>query len=145
MPRIMALDYGTKRVGVAVSDPLQMIAGGLTTVHPKDFTVFLKKYLSKEIVELIVVGEPRTMKNIPSGSEKQIAVFLKGLEKDFPGLKICRYDERFTSRMAEKAMLEGGLKKQDRRNKSLVDKISATLILQSYLESRSNRKSNSVI
>ena len=134
MGRILAIDYGTKRVGIAVTDSLKMIANGLTTVHAKDLMAFLKDYLSKEEVESIVVGEPKRMSNEAAQTEIHIAPFVKKLQKEFPGMKIERYDERFTSKIAFQSMIAGGLKKKDRRDKALVDKISATLILQSYLE-----------
>src|ERR1035437_714077 len=138
MARIMAIDYGTKRVGIAVTDPMQMIANRLTTVHSKDIFVFLKDYLSKEKVECIVVGEPKTMMNKPSESTTEINAFVKKLSKEFPDIKIERMDERFTSKMAFQTMIDTGLKKKDRQDKGLVDSISATIILQSYLESLTN-------
>ena len=137
MGRILAIDYGTKRVGLAVTDPLKMLANGLTTVHSKDVIDFLKDYVSKEDVECIVVGEPKHMNNEYSQAEVHIKPFVKKLKKEFPDIPIERYDERFTSKMAFQTMIDGGLKKKARRDKALVDKISATLILQSYLESRS--------
>lgn len=138
MARIMAIDYGTKRVGIAVTDPMQMIANRLTTVHSKDIFDFLKDYLSKEEVECIVVGEPKTMMNKPSESTKEINAFVKKLSKNYPEVKIERMDERFTSKMAFQTMIDAGLKKKDRKDKELVDSISATIILQSYLESLTN-------
>lgn len=134
MPRILAIDYGSKRVGIAVTDPLQMIASGLTTVHSKDVIAFLEDYLKKEKVECIVVGEPKTLMNEASASARFIEPFVKHLRKKFQDVKIERYDERFTSALAQKAMLMGGLKKKDRQNKETVDMISATIILQDYLE-----------
>jgi len=132
--RILAIDYGRKRVGIAVTDPLKIIANGLTTVHSKDIFTFLSDYLSKEYVETIVVGYPVNLKNEGSQSLQFINPFIKKLIKQYPEIKIETYDERFTSKMAKAAMLEGGLKKKDRQNKALVDKISAVIILQSYLE-----------
>ncbi|NOZ34822.1 MAG: Holliday junction resolvase RuvX [Chlorobi bacterium] len=134
MGRILAIDYGRKRVGIAVTDPLKIIANGLTTVHSKDIFTFLSDYLSKEYVETIVVGYPVNLKNEGSQSLQFINPFIKKLIKQYPEIKIETYDERFTSKMAKAAMLEGGLKKKDRQNKALVDKISAVIILQSYLE-----------
>ncbi len=134
MGRIIAIDYGRKRVGIAVTDPLQLIANGLTTVHAKDIFSFLKEYLQKEEVEKIVVGYPLNLKNEGSEALQFINPFIQKLEKTFPNVSIDTHDERFTSKMASAAMLEGGLKKKQRQNKALIDKISATIILQSYLE-----------
>jgi putative holliday junction resolvase len=133
MPRIIAIDYGSKRVGIAVTDPLQILANGLTTVHSKDVIAFLEDYINKEQVECIVVGEPKTLKNEASDSARFIEPFVKHLKKKFPQMKIERYDERFTSSISQKAMLDGGLKKKDRQNKETVDMVSATIILQDYL------------
>jgi putative Holliday junction resolvase len=135
MGRILAIDYGQKRVGIAVTDELKMIANGLTTVHVKDIFDFLKNYLDKENVETIVVGEPKDMMNRPSDASRYIEPFVRKLRKTYPNLKIDRFDERFTSNMAHEAMLTGGLKKKKRQDKALVDTISATLILQSYMNS----------
>lgn len=134
MPRILAIDYGSKRVGLAVTDPLQIIANGLTTVHSKDVIKFLEDYFKKEVVECIVVGEPKTLRNEPSDSARFIEPFVKHLRNRFPTMKIERYDERFTTAMAHQAMLAGGLKKKARQNKETVDMVSATIILQSYME-----------
>lgn len=139
MARIMAIDYGSKRVGIAVTDPLQIIAGGLTTVHSSELMDFLKGYIEKEEVECIVVGEPKRMDNSPSDSARFIEPFVVHLKRSFPAVKIERMDERFTSKMAFQTMIDSGLKKKDRQNKELVDEISATIILQSYME-RKNRK-----
>jgi putative holliday junction resolvase len=136
MGRIMAIDYGTKRVGIAVTDPLKIIAKGLTTVHSKDVEQFLEDYFKKEDVECLVVGEPKNMNNTPSDSAVHVEIFLKKVRKKFPTLKIERADERFTSKMAFQTMIDSGLKKKDRQNKALVDEISAAIILQSYLESK---------
>lgn len=133
MARILAFDYGLKRTGIAVTDELQLIASGLTTVNTNALFVFLKDYLNKENVELFVVGEPKQMNNAVSQSEQLIKPFLEQLNKQFPNIPIIRVDERFTSKMAVKTMLDGGLKKNKRKDKALVDQISATLILQSYL------------
>lgn len=134
MGRIMALDYGQKRVGVAVTDESRIIANGLTTLHVKDVMSFLKEYISREKVDCIVVGEPRDMKNRASDASRYIEPFVKHLRKQFPAILVDRMDERFTSRMAFQTMIDAGLGKKDRRNKELVDTISATIILQSYLE-----------
>jgi len=135
MARILAIDYGQKRVGLAVTDPLQIIANGLETVPVAGVLDFLKKYLEKEAVEKIVIGLPKQMSGEESESMKYIRPFVARLQKTFPDMEIVYVDERFTSVLAQKAMLDGGLKKKDRQNKALVDKISATIILQSYLES----------
>ncbi len=134
MGRIMAIDYGQKRAGIAVTDESQIIATGLTTVHVKDLVSFLKEYVSRENVTCIVVGEPRDMKNQPSFSARFIDPFVKNLRKIFPSIVINRMDERFTSRMAFQTMIDAGLGKKSRQNKELIDTISATIILQSYME-----------
>ena len=134
MSRIIAIDYGTKRSGIAVTDPLQLIASGLTTVPTKELNDFLLKYLEKEEVECIVVGEPKRWNNELSEVEKSIVPFINFLKKRFPQIPIEREDERFTSKLAFNAMLEGGLKKKQRANKETIDKVSATIILQSFLE-----------
>ena len=136
MARILAIDYGMKRTGLAVTDALQIIASGLTTVNTNELLPFLKDYISKEPVELFIVGEPKQMDNTASESETLIAPFLKKLEQQFPHIPIQRVDERFTSKMAFQTMIDSGLKKNQRKNKALVDEISATLILQSYLYSK---------
>lgn len=137
MGRILAIDYGRKRTGIAVTDEYRIIATGLTTVHSNDVLKFIKDYIKTETVDCIVVGEPKDMKNQPSEASKYIEPFVGALRKKFPEIKIDRYDERFTSVMAHDAMLVGGLKKMKRRDKALVDKISATIILQSYMQSKS--------
>tara|TARA_R110002167_G_scaffold61590_1_gene173923 strand:+ start:1335 stop:1790 length:456 start_codon:yes stop_codon:yes gene_type:complete len=136
MARILAIDYGMKRTGIAVTDELQLIASGLTTVATTELIKFLKEYTIKETVELFVVGEPKQMDNSPSESEALIIPFIKKLEKAFPNVVIKRVDERFTSKMAFQTMIDSGLKKNQRKNKALIDEISATLILQSYLYSK---------
>jgi len=136
MARILAIDYGMKRTGIAVTDELQIIASGLTTVNTKDLLSFLKDYTAKEKVELFVVGEPKQMDNTVSESEALILPFLEKLQKQFPNIPVQRVDERFTSKMAFQTMIDSGLKKNQRKNKALVDEISATLILQSYLYSK---------
>lgn len=139
MPRILAIDYGTKRVGIAVTDPGQIIATGLTTVHAKDVLSFLENYMKKEAVECIVVGEPKRLSNEATQATVHVEGFVKQLRKKFPGLLIDRMDERFTSKMAFQTMIDSGLKKKDRQNKELVDEISATILLQSYMEWKKNR------
>ncbi|WP_034040966.1 Holliday junction resolvase RuvX [Wocania ichthyoenteri] len=136
MARILAIDYGMKRTGIAVTDELQIIASGLTTVYTKELIAFLKDYVNKEKVELFLVGEPKQMDNTASESEILIQPFLIKLKKQFPNIPILRVDERFTSKMAFQTMIDSGLKKQQRKNKALIDEISATLILQSYLYSK---------
>jgi putative Holliday junction resolvase len=137
MGRILAIDYGRKRTGLAVTDEFQIIASGLTTVPSHDVLKFIKDYIKTETVECIVVGEPKDMKNNPSEASRFIEPFVGALRKKFPDIKIERYDERFTSKMAHESMLSGGLKKSKRQDKGLVDKISATLILQAYMLSKS--------
>ncbi|WP_299094555.1 Holliday junction resolvase RuvX [uncultured Winogradskyella sp.] len=135
MGRILAIDYGTKRTGLAVTDPMQIIASGLTTVETKELITYLKTYVATEGVEKFVVGEPKQMDNTASESEVYIQKFLEKMVKEFPNIPIVRVDERFTSKMAFQTMIDSGLKKKQRQNKALVDEISATLILQSYLAS----------
>jgi len=135
MARILALDYGTKRTGIAVTDEMQIIASGLTTVDTRELMKFLESYFVAENVELVLVGEPKQMDNSASQSEVAISEFLKKFQIKFPAMKLKRVDERFTSKMAVKTMLDSGLKKKKRQNKALIDEISATIILQSYLYS----------
>ena len=136
MSRILAIDYGRKRTGIAVTDTLQIIANGLTTVPTHELMSFLLKYVEQEPVERIVVGHPKQMNNEDSENMKNIIPFLNQLKKKIPNIPVELYDERFTSVLAHKAMIDGGLKKKARQNKALVDEISATIILQSYLESK---------
>ena len=136
MARILALDYGEKRTGIAVTDELQIIASGLITVKTDKLIKFLIDYTNKEQVELFIVGLPKQMNNSDSESEKHIHSFLKQLKKSSPKIPIKRIDERFTSKIAFQTMIDSGLKKKQRRNKGLVDEISATIILQSYLYSK---------
>ncbi len=133
MSRIIALDYGAKRTGIAVTDELQIIASGLTTVNTNEIFVFLEKYLQNENVELFLVGKPMQMNNTPSESEVLIIPFIEKLKKKFKEIPVKRVDERFTSKMAFQTMIDSGLKKRQRQNKALIDEISATIILQSYL------------
>jgi len=136
MGRILAIDYGRKRCGLAVTDSLKLIAGGLTTVPSFELLKYLEAYTKKEMVERILVGLPKQMNNQPSESMKYIEPFVRLLKKNLPEIPVEYVDERFTSVLAHQAMLEGGLKKKDRQNKALVDEISAVIILQSYLESK---------
>ena len=130
----MAFDYGTKRIGVAVTDPLQIIATGLTTIHPKDAVEFIKKYLLTEQVECFVVGEPKQMDGTPSQSAQHAKGFITILKRNFPEIKVESVDERFTSKMASETIAQSGFKKSDRQNKERIDTISATIILQYYLQ-----------
>ena len=135
MPRILAIDYGQKRVGLAVTDSEQIIASGLTAVHTKDVMSYLKQYLTKQAVSAFVIGEAKNLDNTPAESSRFIEPFVRRLVKEFPDIPIYRVDERFTSKMAFRSMIDAGLKKKSRQNKALVDEISATIILQSYLDS----------
>ncbi len=134
MARILSIDYGKKRTGIAVTDELQMIASGLTTVSTRDLQKFLEEYLKTENVETIVIGEPKQMDYTASELGSVIDAFAKALQLKYPNLVIERVDERFTSKMAFQTMIDSGLKKKQRRNKALVDEIAATIILQSYLD-----------
>ena len=134
MARLLAIDFGTKRTGIAITDEMQIIASGLTTVSTKELISFLKDYFAKEDVELIVIGEPKQKDGTHSDVEVCIKNFILKLVKAFPTLRIERMDERFTSKIALKTMIESGLSKKKRQNKSLVDEISATIILQDYLK-----------
>jgi len=136
MGRLLAIDYGSKRTGIAVTDEMQIIASGLTTVDTKTLMDFLKSYTAKETVDLILIGLPKQMNNELSESEPLILKFIKILAKEFPEMPIQRVDERFTSKMAFQTMIDSGLNKKQRKNKALVDEISATLILQSYLHNK---------
>ena len=133
MPRIISIDYGAKRTGLAVTDPLQIIATGLTTVESKQLIPFLKDYFTREEVELIIIGEPKNWDDTDTHATPLVEKIIKQLEKNFPKIPIKRVDERYTSKMAKDAMLEMGLKKMQRRNKKLVDEIAATILLQEYL------------
>jgi len=133
LPRILSIDYGLKRTGLAVTDPLQIIATGLTTVESKQLIPFLKDYFAKEEVELIIIGEPKNWDDTDTHATPLVENIIKQLEKNFPRIPIKRVDERYTSKMAKDAMLEMGLKKMQRRNKKLVDEIAATILLQEYL------------
>lgn len=135
MSRIIAIDYGLKRTGLAVTDPLQIIATGLTTVESKQLIPFLKDYFSREQVELIIIGEPKNWDDSDTHATPLVEKCIKELQKNFPAIPIKKVDERFTSKMAKDSMLEMGLKKKQRRDKALVDEIAATIILQEYMRS----------
>ncbi|MDD2326907.1 MAG: Holliday junction resolvase RuvX [bacterium] len=139
MARLLSIDYGKRRTGIAVSDPLQIIANGLTTVETTGLFEFLEEYLKKEVVSCIVVGLPRQMNNEPSENMRRIEPFVNRLRKLYPHIPVEYFDERFSSKMAQQTMIDGGVKKKDRRNKALVDEISATIILQGYMESKRMR------
>lgn len=135
MARILAIDYGGKRTGIAVTDPLQIIATGLTTIASQDLVPFLKKYLQDEQVELIIIGMPKNWDESDTHGTALVLQAINKLKKEFPAMPLKEVDERYTSKMAKDAMLEMGLKKKDRRNKKLVDEIAATIMLQEYLQS----------
>jgi len=137
LARILAIDYGKKRVGIAVTDPLQIIANSLTTVPAHEIFDFIKEYFKKEQVEKVVVGLPKQMNNQPSESMPYIEQFVAKFKKLYPDIPVILVDERFTSKLAVQSMIMGGVKKKDRQDKALVDTISATIILQSYMESQS--------
>ena len=136
MARILSIDYGRKRTGIAVTDPLQIIAGGLATVSTSELFEWLEQYVGREQVERIVIGEPRQSNGQPSENLQRVQQFVSRWRKAHPELPVDYYDERFTSVLDHQAMLDGGLKKKARQDKALVDEISATIILQSYLESK---------
>jgi len=135
MSRILAIDYGAKRCGIAVTDPLQIIATALETVRTHDLIEFLKKYCLSEDVQAFVIGMPKRLDNTESDNAARVVSFIKTLKKGFPGIPVYEHDERFTSQMALQSMIASGFKKSDRRDKGNIDKISATIILQSYMES----------
>jgi putative Holliday junction resolvase len=144
MSRILAIDYGTKRIGLAVTDPMQVFASPLGTVKPSEFDAFIENYLKKEEVEAFVIGYPVQMNNQPSESVRQINPFIKKLKIKFPEKTIHLADERFTSQMAFRTMIAGGVKKKGRQDKSMIDKISASIILQSFLDSRPGKKEKNI-
>jgi len=137
LPRILSIDYGLKRTGIAVTDPLQIIASGLTTVESKQLIPFLKDYFSREQVELIIIGEPKNWDDTDTHATPLVERCIKDLQKNFPHIPIKKVDERFTSKMAKDSMLEMGLKKKQRRDKALVDEIAAAILLQEYMRSTS--------
>jgi putative Holliday junction resolvase len=133
MARILSIDYGLKRTGIAVTDDFQIIASGLTTIPSADLIAFLKTYFSKENVETVIIGEPKQMNGLPSESAEIIEKFIVQFHVEFPTMKMERVDERFTSKMAFQTMIDSGLKKKQRQNKGLIDEIAATILLQDYL------------
>ncbi len=135
MPRILSIDYGQKRTGIAVTDELQMIAFGLTTIESAKAIDFLKDYFSNEKVEAVIIGEPKQMNGLPSESASIIKGFVTHFTNHFPEMKVVRVDERFTSKMAFQSMIDSGMKKSQRKNKALIDEIAATIMLQDYLRS----------
>ena len=137
MARILCIDYGLKRTGIAVTDPLQIIATGLTTVDSKELLSFLKKYFLQEVVELIVIGDPKNLDDSDTHATPLVKEIIMKLEKEFPQIPIKKVDERFTSKMAKQAMIDMGMKKKDRRNKRTVDEIAATIMLQEYMGNNS--------
>jgi len=144
MGRILGIDYGRKRTGLAVTDPLNLFASPLNTVNTQDLDRFLNDYLKSEQIDAFVIGYPVQMNNKPSESVKYIDPFIKKLKKTFSGKPVYLVDERFTSQMAQRAMIDGGVKKINRQDKSMVDKISASIILQSFLDKKSNEKNSSL-
>ncbi|MEI6885081.1 MAG: Holliday junction resolvase RuvX [Bacteroidota bacterium] len=143
MGRILAIDYGQKRTGLAVTDELKLIASALDTIPTMEIMGYLKRYVSDNPVECFVVGEPKQLDNTPSSAARFIGPFLEQLRKSFPGTRIERADERFTSLLAGRVILESGIRKMARRDKSLVDRVSATIILQSFMESESIKQEHS--
>ena len=135
MPRLLAIDYGIKRTGIAVSDPMQIIASGLTTVETGKLMQFLKKYFIEEIVELVLIGMPKNLRNEATDATPFVEKFIEAFQREIPSIPIKIVDERFTSKMAFQTMIDSGMKKKDRQNKALVDEISATIILQGYMSS----------
>jgi putative Holliday junction resolvase len=140
MGRLLGIDYGTKRIGLAVTDPLNIFASPLKTIQNHEFDSFLSDYMKTESIDAFVIGYPVQMNNKPSESVKYIDPFIRRLEKKFPGKPVHRIDERFTSQMAFKAMIAGGVKKNDRRDKSTIDRTSAAIILQSFLDNKINKR-----
>jgi putative Holliday junction resolvase len=136
MPRILSIDYGQKRTGIAVTDEMQIIASGLTTIPTHTLIDFLKDYFAKEKVEAVLIGEPRQMNGLPSESASVINGFVTHFSNIFPDMKVIRVDERFTSKMAFQTMIDSGLSKKQRQNKGLIDEISATILLQDYLSAK---------
>lgn len=133
MARILSIDYGQKRTGIAVTDDFQIIASGLTTIPSTDIIPFLKAYFLKESVDTVLIGEPKQMNGLPSESTEIIEKFISQFHTEFPNMKMERVDERFTSKMAFQTMIDSGLKKKQRQNKGLIDEIAATILLQDYL------------
>ena len=142
MGRILGIDYGRKRTGVAVTDPLKIVAGNLATVPTHTLMQFIKDYIAREQVERIIIGQPTQLNGEPSESMRYISPFVNRLRKELPEMPVVMYDERFTSTIAHQAMIDGGMKKSDRRDKSRVDSIAATIILNDYLQSIFNQSDN---
>ena len=138
MGRIIAIDYGTRRTGIAVSDPLQLIAGGLATVETRELERYLTQYIAREDVSVIVVGKPLKMNGAPSETMRFVLPLVARLHRTYPSIEVVLYDERFTSAIAHRAMLDGGLRKMARRNRALVDKISATIILEDFMSNNTD-------
>lgn len=136
LARLLAIDYGGKRTGIAITDEMQIIASGLTTVETKQLFPFLKEYFSKEKVSKVIVGQPKRLNNEPSEIAPKIDEFVEKFKKLYPEIEVIRMDERFTSKMAFQTMIDSGLKKKQRQNKALVDEIAATILLQDYLNSK---------
>jgi putative holliday junction resolvase len=136
MPRILCIDYGLKRTGLAVTDPLQIIATGLTTIESPKLITFLKDYFQKEPVELILIGEPKNWDDSATHATPLVEAIIKRLKKEFPAIPLQTVDERYTSKLAKQSMFDMGLKKKQRQNKKLVDEIAATIMLQEYLQNR---------
>ncbi len=134
MARLLCIDYGLKRTGIAVSDPLQIIATGLTTIPSHEAISFLKKYFMQEDVELIIIGEPKNLDDSDTHATPLVAAFIKKIKKEFPQMPLQTVDERYTSKMASQAMVDMGMKKSDRRNKKNIDEIAATIMLQQYMQ-----------
>jgi putative holliday junction resolvase len=137
MARILAIDFGQKRTGLATTDPLQIIATGLCTVQTKNLMEWLKNYFKNEAVELVIIGDPRNIDDSETHATKLVQYFIEAFKKEFPDMPIQGVDERYTSKMAKASMIEMGMKKKDRRNKAFVDEIAATIILQQYMETLS--------
>ena len=135
--RLMAFDYGTKRIGIAVTDPMQIIATALTTIHPQDIWTFLTDYLQTEQVETFIIGKPKQLDGSDSESASHVVGFMRKLKKTYPEIPVVEIDERFTSKIAAAAIAQSGKKKKDRQQKGLIDTVSATIILQSYMDGRS--------
>jgi putative Holliday junction resolvase len=133
MPRILSIDYGSKRTGIAVTDPFQIIASGLTGIHTKDLESFLIDYFKKEQVELVIIGHPTNWDDSDTHATPLVQAFINRFKKVFPGIPIIKVDERYTSKLAVQSMVQSGMKKKDRQNKNLVDEIAATIMLQEYL------------
>ena len=134
MPRILSIDYGLKRTGLAVTDPFKIIATGLTTVESSELIAYLKKYFAQEAVELIIIGEPKNLDDTDTHATPLVTACIAELKKHFPQVPVKKVDERYTSKLAVQSMVQSGMKKKDRRNKALVDEIAATIMLQEYLQ-----------